>query len=80
MVPLLKQTTSGRLQHRMVQDHKGVSMSRSMMEFILTAIEAEQQDNISLTEWIKIRRHGTPEELEEAVERMEAAGGYDNLQ
>lgn len=55
-------------------------MSRSMMEFILTAIEAEQQDNISLTEWIKIRRHGTPEELEEAVERMEAAGGYDNLQ
>ena len=50
------------------------------MEFILSSIEAEQQGKISLNEWIKIRRNGTPLEIEEAVERMEAAGGYDNLE
>lgn len=55
-------------------------MSKSMMDFILASIEAERQGDITLEEWTTIRRNGTPEEIEAAVERMEAAGGYDNLE
>ena len=55
-------------------------MARSMMDFINAAIEAERKGGITLAEWTDIRNHGTPEEIAEAVERMEAAGGYDNLE
>ena len=53
---------------------------RSMMDFINASIEAEKKGTITLEEWVKIRRHGTPEELADAVERMMLAGGYDNLE
>ena len=50
------------------------------MDFINAAI-AVQSGNAKITydEWCKIRREGTPEELEEAVERMMAQGGDENL-
>ena len=53
---------------------------RSMLDFIVAAAEAERKGGITLEEWTHIRRNGTPEEIAEAVERMEAAGGYDNLE
>lgn len=52
---------------------------RTMLDFIMAAAEAERKGGITLEEWTNIRRNGTPEEIAEAVERMEAAGGYDNL-
>lgn len=52
---------------------------RSMMDFINAAVEAERKGGITLEEWTRIRREGTAKEIAEAVERMEAAGGYDNL-
>ena len=52
---------------------------RSMMDFINAAVEAERRGGITKKEWTFIRNNGTPEEIAEAVERMEAAGGYDNL-
>lgn len=64
----------------MVRSNKGEVMSKSMMDFILASIETEKQGGITLEEWTTIRRNGTPEEIEAAVERMEAAGGYDNLE
>lgn len=57
-------------------------MARSMMDFINASIKAEQileKGDITYQEWCDIRRNGTAEEIAEAVERMEAAGGYDNL-
>lgn len=60
---------------------KGYKKSgRTMLDFITAAAEAERKGGITLEEWTDIRRHGTPEEIAEAVERMEAAGGYDNLE
>lgn len=53
---------------------------RSMLDFITAAAEAERRGGITKKEFTRIRRHGTEEELIEAVERMNAAGGYDNLE
>lgn len=53
--------------------------NRSMLDFIIASAEAERKGGITLAEWTDIRRNGTPEEIAEAVERMEAAGGYGNL-
>jgi len=53
--------------------------SRTMMDFINATIAAEE-GSITYEEWCHIRRNGTPEEIAEAVERMNAAGGYDNLE
>lgn len=58
-------------------------MARTMMDFINATIEIERRKEsgvITLEEWTEIRRNGSPEEIAEAVERMEAAGGYDNLE
>lgn len=54
-------------------------MAKSMMDFINLAIQSENS-KITYDEWCQIRRSGTPEEIAEAVTRMEAAGGYDNLE
>jgi hypothetical protein len=43
------------------------------------AIEARGGKKITYEEWCDIRRNGTPEEIEEAVERMMLQGGYDCL-
>lgn len=53
---------------------------RSMLDFVNAAIEAERKGGITLEEFTRIRRNGTDEEIAEAVERMNAAGGYDNLE
>lgn len=55
-------------------------MSRSMMDFIQATIEAEQRGGITYDEWCDIRRNGSPDEVAEAVERMEAQGGYGSLE
>ena len=59
-------------------------MARNMLDFINQMVEHEQRkandETITYDEWCDIRRNGTPEEIEEAVERMMAAGGYDNLE
>ena len=52
----------------------------SMLDFINAAVAAENKNTITLAEWTHIRRYGTPEEIAEAVEQMNAAGGYDNLE
>lgn len=54
--------------------------SRSMLDFIMAAAEAERKGGITLEEFTRIRRTGSEEEIAEAVERMMAAGGYDNLE
>lgn len=51
----------------------------SMLDFIIAANEAERQGGITLKEWTYIRNNGTPEEIADAVVRMEAAGGYECL-
>ena len=63
-----------------IEGYKRNKRSRSMLDFITAAAEAERRGGITLEEWTNIRRHGTPEEIAEAVERMEAAGGYENLE
>ena len=57
---------------------KGNGHSRSIMDFINETIEADAQ-KITKSEFKYIRNNGTSAELEEAVAKMEAAGGYDNL-
>lgn len=37
-------------------------------------------DVITKTEFTQIRNCGSPEEIADAVSRMEEAGGYDNLE
>ena len=58
---------------------EGYKKGRTLLDFITAAAEAERKGGITLAEWTEIRRNGTPEEIAEAVEKMEAAGGYDNL-
>jgi len=53
--------------------------SRTMLDFLEAAAAAASR-KITLDEFTTIRRHGTPDEIAEAVERMNAAGGYDNLE
>jgi hypothetical protein len=53
---------------------------RSMLDFIMAAAEAERRGGITKEEFTRIRRFGSEEELIDAVERMNAAGGYDNLE
>lgn len=54
-------------------------MAMTMLDFI-TLAAARENKTITKEEFKRIRNFGTPEELAEAVERMEAAGGYDNLE
>lgn len=52
----------------------------NMLDYINARIAAQANgQTLTYDEWCEIRRNGTPEEIEEAVERMEAAGGYENL-
>ena len=56
-----------------------MASQRSIMDFINAAISVERHEVMTVKEFTYIRNHGTSEELAEAVERMEAAGGYENL-
>ena len=56
-------------------------MARMILDYIDMMIAKEKRRETELTyeDWCKIRRTGTPEEIEEAVERMMQQGGYDCL-
>ena len=56
-------------------------MAKMIMDWINAMVATESCKGKTLTyeEWCDIRRNGSPEELEEAVERMMAQGGYENL-
>lgn len=53
-------------------------MVKTFLDMINAIIVAEQNP-ITLAEFTRIRNEGTPEEIEEAVQKMEAMGGYENL-
>lgn len=48
----------------------------SLLDFIMNNFI----DTITISEFTRIRNHGSDEEIAEAVARMEAAGGYDCLE
>ena len=56
-------------------------MAKVMFDFIneMIEIEKKKKEELSYEEWCFIRRNGSPDEIAEAVERMMAQGGYDNL-
>ncbi len=56
-------------------------MAKMVLDWInqQIAIESKKGDKITYEEWCNVRRNGTPEEIEEAVERMMQQGGYDCL-
>lgn len=56
-------------------------MAKMILDYINTMIVMEERKKEELTydEWCTIRRTGTPEEIQEAVERMMQQGGYDCL-
>lgn len=56
-------------------------MAKMVLDWInqQIAIESKKKDELTYEEWCDIRRNGTPEEIEEAVERMMQQGGYDCL-
>lgn len=53
-------------------------MAKSMLDYINAMQLAE--DKLTLEEWTRIRNNGTPDEIEEAVRKMEDQGGYDALE
>ena len=54
-------------------------MAKSMLDFINASIAAEKTD-ITLEQFTAAMQSGDPDKIEAAVEAMEAAGGYDNLE
>lgn len=54
---------------------------RTILDFIMASAKVEaEEDTLTLEEWTRIRRNSDPEEIAAAIERMEAAGGYDCLE
>ena len=51
----------------------------TVMDWIDAAIKAESGELLTLEEFTDIRNNGSEEEIAEAVERMMAQGGYENL-
>ena len=51
----------------------------TVMDWIDAAIRAENGDVLTKEEFTDIRNNGTEEDIAEAVERMMAQGGYENL-
>ena len=56
-------------------------MGGTVLDFINDCLtkSANEEQPLTYKEWCDIRRNGTPEQIEEAVERMMAQGGYENL-
>lgn len=56
-------------------------MARTMMDLINLKLQIEREQGHPLTkeQWTYIRNNGTTEEIEAAVEKMIAQGGYENL-
>lgn len=55
-----------------------MAKKRSMLEYIQACTELAKR-KLTVKEFTRIRNFGTEEELIEAIERMAAQGGYDNL-
>jgi len=53
---------------------------RSMLDYINLIVQAQKSGRITKEEFTRIRNTNDPDLIAEAVERMEAAGGYDNLE
>ena len=53
-------------------------MGLSILDYINRTIEFNNNP-LTKEEFTRIRNYGSQEELEAAIEKMEAAGGYDNL-
>lgn len=53
-------------------------MAMTMLNYINQCIQ--QDKPLTVEEFTRIRNEGTEEELIEALEKMEAAGGYENLE
>lgn len=53
-------------------------MAMTMLDYIMLQVNQEQP--LTVEEFTRIRNYGTEEELQEALEKMEAAGGYENLE
>lgn len=53
-------------------------MAMTMLDYINSCIDQEKP--LTVEEFTRIRNYGTEEELQEALEKMEAAGGYENLE
>lgn len=53
-------------------------MAKNMLDYINAMMSAEGK--LTMEEWTNIRNNGTPEEIEEAVRKMEEQGGYDALE
>lgn len=56
-------------------------MAQTILEYIdyMVNVEKRRKKELTYEDWCTIRRTGTEEEIAEAVERMMAQGGYDNL-
>lgn len=56
-------------------------MARTILDYVNHMIDVESRKGKELTykEWCEIRRSGDEDAIAEAVERMMAQGGYDNL-
>lgn len=52
----------------------------SVMDFINQMTHVDDEEPLTKQEFTRIRNFGSEEELKDAVERMEAAGGYDALE
>ena len=55
------------------------SKHESVLDYIQRMV-ALGKDYLSKAEWTRIRNNGTPDEIQEAVDRMMAQGGYENLE
>lgn len=53
-------------------------MAMTMLDYINRCID--QGEPLTIEEFTRIRNFGSEEELQEALEKMEAAGGYENLE
>ena len=51
-----------------------------MLDFINSCLAVDDIETITREEFTLIRNSGDPDEIAKAVERMEAAGGYDSLE
>ncbi len=49
----------------------------SMLDYVNMMLESESE--LTKSEFKRIRNYGSSSELEEAVRKMEEAGGYENL-
>lgn len=57
-----------------------IRKARSVLDFIEARAEAERKGTITLEEFTTSMRSGDRDKMDEAVQRMYDAGGYENLE